>query len=56
VVPSEALMLPNPNAGAERFLARKEKLIDAEIERCRIAKLQRENIGRLARREPLVEP
>jgi hypothetical protein len=37
------------------FRVWKERVIDAEIERRRVAKIQRENHGRLYRGEPLIE-
>jgi hypothetical protein len=55
-----SLMLPDPNhpdeAMRRRYAARREVLINAELERRRIGRIQRGNLGRMMRREPLVEP
>jgi hypothetical protein len=47
-------MVPSPKWAG--FRAWKEGAIDAEIERRRIAKIQRDNMRRLARGEPMIEP
>jgi hypothetical protein len=39
-----------------RYVKRRDVLIDAEIERRRIAMIHRENHGRMARGEPLIDP
>ena len=45
-----------PSREWEGFGAWKEQAIDAEIERRRIGKIQRDNIGRMRRGEPMIEP
>jgi hypothetical protein len=45
-----------PSPRWEGFNAWKERTIDAEIERRRIRKIQRDNMRRAARGEPLINP
>jgi hypothetical protein len=45
-----------PHSDYHAFDAWKERAIDAEIERRRRAMIQRANVGRLARGEPLIDP